>query len=719
MPGWSKKQVFNNSVNQLKPEISRKIQNLSSGIFSFFNNFSIRNQIIFFFLMVSLIPITIVGFISYTSSKGAIISKIGKYSQNELSRTIQNLEMKMQGIESVSMQFINNFQYNKTLRDYCNTNEGLEIFEKQQEIRLLLQSVAYNYKDDYVISFLCLQGTIKHMDSGSLPDSFFENKKSKFMKEILAGDGKAFWSLYPVPNVNNYIVMGRAIKDSLSGEILGIIFIFIDEKVLSDTTNGEIDTNADQDNNGSYNMIIDDKGVIISSLMKDDIGKNISDLLDHPDKVRPLLSGQKEKNSFSDKINNQEALATYNIIKDRGWYVLNVAETSYLYKETKELGWTTFIIGIIFAVLAIFISIAIALNISIPLNQVVSAMKRAENGDFTVRANVKRQDELGLLGAGFDDMIEKISNLIQETKEAIDAVLKHSTVLEESSNQSAKTAEAIAAAMEEISQGTMEQTSETEKSSATMSDLAKQIETVFSKAGEVEQISGFARELSVKSNNAVEQLIAKTRETDQITETIIKDILDLNNSADEIREITETITGIAEQTNLLGLNASIEAARAGEMGQGFAVVSEEVNKLAVQSRDAAKTINNILQTIQIKTQNSRKTAEQAHQIIEEQRLAVRSAQEAFTEITTATGNIIARIIFMNNIISNINSNKDHTVRSILNISTVSEQTAASAQEVSASSQEQTALAEQVRMLSKELRKMADDLADTIAKFHIN
>jgi methyl-accepting chemotaxis protein len=241
---------------------------------------------------------------------------------------------------------------------------------------------------------------------------------------------------------------------------------------------------------------------------------------------------------------------------------------------------------------------------------------------------------------------------------------------------------------------------------------------VVNKAGEVEQISGFARELSEKSNNAVQQLIIKTKETDQITQAILNDILDLDNSADEIREITETITGIAEQTNLLGLNASIEAARAGEMGQGFAVVSEEVNKLAIQSRDAAKTINNILQTIQTKTQTSRKTAEQAHQIIDDQRFAVKSAQDAFTEISTATGDIIARIIFMNNIINNINNNKEHTVQSIISISAISEQTAASAQEVSASSEEQTALSEQVRMLAKELHKKADELAETIAKFQI-
>ncbi|HBE76835.1 MAG TPA: hypothetical protein DDW65_03510, partial [Firmicutes bacterium] len=217
---------------------------------------------------------------------------------------------------------------------------------------------------------------------------------------------------------------------------------------------------------------------------------------------------------------------------------------------------------------------------------------------------------------------------------------------------------------------------------------------------------------------AVEHLIIKTNEAAQISETIIKDIIDLNSNAEEIRGITEIITNIAEQTNLLALNAAIEAARAGESGKGFAVVADEVNKLAFQFRNSAKTINNILQTIQSKTQNSGKTAELAQRINEEQKNAVELAQKSFTDIIEATSIIVDKIIFVNTQINNINSNKDYAVQSIVNISAISEQTAASAQEVSASSEEQTALAEQVRMLAQQLHQKADQLSQVIAKFHI-
>jgi methyl-accepting chemotaxis protein len=727
MPIKQIKNILSNSLSKLKPKVSIVLNNTSKSTFDFIDNFSIRRRLILFFLLASLVPIFIIGIISYTSSKGAIDSKIKKYSQKELSQTVLNLQMKLQGVENTSMQFIANSQYNTIIKEYCDAKDVDQVTKRIALYNLLL-SISMSNKDDYTIAFMNINDPSKFVVSGTSfasgsplansLNSFLNNLKSKFFRQVIDGNGSVVWSPVKLANNSNYIVMGREIKDGVMGEAIGIMTVFINEKVLSDVANSITDTETDQNMNDSYSMIINSQGAIISSPFIDDIGKNISNLLDHPKKLKPLLTGEKDNDSFPDKMKRQNVLVTCKTIGDRGWYILSVAKTSYLYLESRMVGWITLGLGIFFGMIAIFISIYIAMSISNPLNQVVNSMRQAENGDFTVRVNVKRKDELGFLGASFDHMIEKIGNLLKETKEAIDAVLDHSTILEESSYQSAKTAEVVAAAMEEISKGTMEQTTETEKSSVKMTDLATQIETVVTKAAEVEKISGSTRDLSLKSKDAVDQLINKTNETDQITETIIKDIVDLNKSAEAIRDITAVITGIAEQTNLLGLNASIEAARAGEMGQGFAVVSEEVNKLAIQSRDAAKTINNILKTIEIKTQNSSKTAKQAHQIIEEQRNAVTFAQEAFAEITTATGDIIARIIFMNHLINNINSNKEHTVQSILNISSISEQTAASAQEVSASTEEQTALSEQVRMLSRELRGKAKELAETIAKFQV-
>jgi methyl-accepting chemotaxis protein len=363
--------------------------------------------------------------------------------------------------------------------------------------------------------------------------------------------------------------------------------------------------------------------------------------------------------------------------------------------------------------------IIVSLSISIPLVKMQDVMKNAENGNLAVRVKVNTRDELAELGNSFNRMLEKIGGLIIETKTAIAEILNQSTVLEDSSDQSAKTAESIAVAMDQISHGTLEQTHETEKSSQQMIDLSAQIENVVAEAGEVERITGNAKDLSFQSREAVEQLIQKTNDTDKITGDIIHDINELRTSAEAIRNITEVISNIAEQTNLLALNANIEAARAGEMGRGFAVVAEEVNTLAAQSRNAAKTINDILKTIETKTAISAQTAETAYHILADQRTAVHLTREAFNQIISSMGEVVDRIGKVNEMINHIHNLKDVTLQAIANISSISQETAASAEEVSAASEEQTASSEQLKVLAMDLRRMAEQLVTDAAKFQID
>ncbi len=708
-----------NGITRIKRMVYENLADSSSKVTDLANRFSIRNRLIFSFLLVSLGPMLIVGTISYISSRNAIDSKISKYSQKDLTRTIINLNIKLQTNEDFSMQFLAIPQYNTTLKEFAEAQDNIGIYMKGQDVYNLLQSVSITKNDVSLILFMSVKDPTRFQSSGMAFSSEDAQKfsKSKFYRRILQQNGKAVWSTLRMDQNNTLIAMGRKIKNLNSGDPLGVLVMFMKEDVLSSVINNIEDYDKEQSSN-EFTMITDDAGLILVSPFQEDINQNITKLLGNPKRIRPLLSGNKDDDTFLSRLKNQKVLIMGKKIANRNWYIFNVSRTSYLYSESNLVGLITLCLGIFFGLIAIFISITIALSISRPLNQVIYSMQRAEKGDLTVRANIKRHDELGFLGTTFDHMINQIGGLLKETQKAVEAFSEHSSVLDQSADQSVKAAESVAAAMEEISKGTMEQTNEAEKSSTAMNDLASQIEIVVSKASEVETISGSARELSLKSKEAVEQLILKTNETDQITQAIIRNIIDLHSSADRIRQITEVITGIAEQTNLLGLNASIEAARAGEMGQGFAVVSEEINKLALQSRDAAKTINNILQEVQTKTEISSKTAEEAHQILEEQRSAVNMAQEAFGEITTASGNIIARIIFMNHLINNINHSKDHTVQSIMSISSISEETAASAEEVSASSEEQTALADQVRMLAQQLRNKAEELAEVIKKFQV-
>jgi methyl-accepting chemotaxis protein len=690
--------------------VTKLKQLINSEIYTHLSGMPIQSRLILVFLLVSVVPIGLMGLISYNISKGAITSKISKYSVRELTQTVNNLDLVLKKNDDFSIQLIASKEYSGLIEKLSENLSNLDYFQLDRKLEDYFQSY---FPLDKVTVVFCPANTDKVVYTGDdIGVDMF--RKTALFKNV---KNNTIWDYY-----QNNIVFLKDLKSVDTGTSYGTLAIFIKETNLDQIINAnlykEANFSKERITNFPYSIAVNKKGEILISPFPEDLGKNITSLFRNPKIMEQITSGENDT-KLNERVKNKDVLVTFNYIEKKDWYLLDIAPNSYLYSETTIVGITALIIGLLMSAMVVFISFVVALGISNPLNKVMQAMKQAENGDLSVTVNIHNQDELGQLGRSFNLMIVKIHELIVNTKNTVAEVVNHSKVLEDSSTHSAQTAEVVAAAIEEISRGTMEQTQEAEKTAQKMSELAKQIEVVVSKSNEIEQITELARGMSLQSKEAIQQLMQKSNETDNITNTVIKDIHELNSSAEEIGNLTEIITNIAEQTNLLGLNASIEAARAGEMGQGFAVVAEEVNKLAAQSQIAAKTINSILKRIQSKTTISTQTASQAHQIVEEQQGVVQNAQQSFDEVINAMDNVVQRMSYVNENIKKINAVKEDTLSSILNISAISEEAAASFQEVNASSEEQTAIAEQVSSLARDLLKMSDKLANNIAKFKVD
>ena len=375
--------------------------------------------------------------------------------------------------------------------------------------------------------------------------------------------------------------------------------------------------------------MIDKRGRIISSPIKTQINSNIIDLMAKKDHLRGLLDGEDLAVTFHDDFNNKAVQIAFMRVND-DWSLLGVTPTAYLYRETRNLAWITWLLVFLSAIVALIGSLYLSYNITNSLDHVVEAIKEAESGDLTVRVQIKGKDELSVLGNSFNRMLEQIAQLIQDTKEAIEAVRGRSVDMEYNSELSAQAAVTVAAAMEQISKGTMEQSSESEQTSRFMADLAKLIDNTIAKAREVEGITSSTRALSVNAQEAVGLLIEKTKMADDITRDIVSDIEELNQSAEQISRITEAIGTIAEQTNLLALNAAIEAARAGEAGRGFAVVADEVNKLAAETQESA--VINGLEEYRQPHASDQGNGGTGRQVVEEQNTAVLMTRKAFEQI---------------------------------------------------------------------------------------
>ncbi len=466
--------------------------------------------------------------------------------------------------------------------------------------------------------------------------------------------------------------------------------------------------------------VVDRKGGLIALGDVDRVlkGENLRGLkkVDEFIHSEDLLAGSKSE--VAKGINGNLVMTAFVPLGQPDWAVLVELPFSEAYKPVITAMIVSLFIMIFSFSLAIFVGIYLARRITKPIIELRDATRKISKGDLNTSIQVKSKNEIGELALNFNQMVMSLGTLITNTKHAIQVILEQSVNLKDGSAQSAQTSESVAIAMQQISQGTADQTVESEKTSNQMNNLAQEIDSVVVKANEVEAITGSTKELSLKSKGAIQLLIQKAQETDDITEVISQNINDLNISMGKIREVTEVIAGITEQTNLLALNASIEAARAGDAGRGFAVVADEIGKLANQSRDSAKTINDIIKTIQEQTLISAQTSGQAHQIVAEQMNAVFSVRDSFDGIIAAMDGVIERSIEMIDIIKRVNSYKERTISSIMTISAVSEQTAASSQEILASTEEQMAIADQVKDLAEKLNNLAEELVTMTDSFVI-
>ena len=209
-------------------------------------------------------------------------------------------------------------------------------------------------------------------------------------------------------------------------------------------------------------------------------------------------------------------------------------------------------------------------------------------------------------------------------------------------------------------------------------------------------------EINKQTTDAVDEI---ARQTDQT-----------NESAAKIQEVTSLISSIAEETNLLSLNASIEAARAGEAGRGFAVVAEEIGKLAEQSNQSAKQIEDIIAQLVADSSRSVRTMETVREITSRQSEDIGKTNEAFGKITEGIAASNECVSNISNQMRDMDLARAEVVDTVESLSAIAEENAASTQESSASVTQINEIAGDIRESSGNLRDIAEVLRNNMNEF---
>jgi methyl-accepting chemotaxis protein len=659
---------------------------------------SIASKLIIGGLAVVLIPLAVVGYLSYSKAESALHNLSAHQAEGiasdlaRLTNTILESEKAKAGALSAEKTIQTLALSVKSSGLEASANQVEEVFN---DLKKQFAKMGHGYQGIFIAD---ANGRIYTgvVENGDAYQSLDISETEYFQRTRETGTDIISEMTFSKATGKPIVTACAPIK-SPTGEFLGILATVIKAEFFTDLISER------KIGKTGYGYMIDHKGFFLAHPKAENILKlNATSIQEMRGINTRMLAGETGMESY--RFQGTDKIAGFAPVGVNGWSIGATQNRDEFQAASVSIRNANILIAIIAGFLATALILVAARSIVRPINAAVAGLKDIAQGegDLTMRLEVKSRDEVGELATWFNTFIDKLQGIIRDIAGGVETLSSSSTELSAISEQMTQGVQNVSdksnnvsAAAEEMSANMNTVAAAMEQSATNTNMVASAAEEMSATIGEIAQNAEKAR---VISDEAALKATGASANMDQ-----------LGNAANAIGKVIETITDISEQVNLLALNATIEAARAGEAGKGFAVVANEIKELAKQTAGATQDIKDKIGAIQSTTSTTVDQIVEITRVITNVNSVVANIATAVEQQSAATKEIATNVTQASQGIQEVNENVNQS-------SSVSSEISRDVADVSVAMNEMSASSSQVSISAQDLSKLSEQLKQMVDQF---
>ncbi|MEG2892324.1 MAG: methyl-accepting chemotaxis protein [Clostridium sp.] len=660
------------------------------------SHFSLRAELIGILIVTSFIPIILLG-INLIKSEYTTADNEFKSLATE---NIKNAQKEIEYLVSKNKEYVGMLSQDPYIKGAFASPESkgkaIEIFS----------GVNTNNKGSATVYMGGENGETLLSPSRPLP-SGYDPRKRGWYTSVRNGDNIAISAPYFDEFTNTDIItLSKKVVDN-SGNVIGVVAVDIQLTSLSEMVS------KSKIGNKGFLFVAHNKENIIASSKEDLIGKELS-------KEEFGKEIQSLENDDRIKIHGEDYILEKTENKDIGYTFYGFMDKGEVLSQVMGNLIAPIVISLVILIIAMVIAIIYSSKLSKISKGIIKVLMECKDGDFTGKIDMKsmRTKEFYEIGNCANLMIGDMVKVLRSAGDVSKDLAREADDVSHVADESKEISTNIAEAINQLTQGTVEQSESLDNSVSLSVNLGDKIIEIIDCSSCVGKNSEEVKKAVTQGTGVIKELNLIKEENQRSINSVVDKAKILEGNSKQISEIIYVIKSITDQTNLLALNASIEAARAGEAGRGFAVVADEIRKLAEQSSVSAQEIESIIKE-NIKDINVVvDEINHSKEIVEKINENVRETEGAFQNIDGEIQSLEKFIIKVNDHLDEISTLKDGFIDKLQNISAVSEESAAATEEVCASTETQSEKVRQLNNSAHNLQRLAGEIYTIIKKFKV-